>query len=108
MPKEHRTFLDPVVTLAHVIGRIRQIAEANGRDSETLRTVVRVNRTVTSDAAPGDAVPHRGTVAQVADYLLAAHAAGADEVLVDLQLTARNAEELTDLADRFHDRLSEG
>ncbi|MFE4309714.1 TIGR03619 family F420-dependent LLM class oxidoreductase [Streptomyces sp. NPDC056891] len=98
----------PVPQLAHVIGQIRQIAEANGRDPEALRTVVRVNPAVTSEAAPSDAVPHRGTVVQVSDYLLAAHAAGADEVLVDLQQTARNAEELTDLAHRFHDRLSKG
>ncbi|MFF3842609.1 TIGR03619 family F420-dependent LLM class oxidoreductase [Streptomyces sp. NPDC001930] len=98
----------PVPQLAYVIGRIRQIAEANGRDPDALRTVVRVNPAVTSEAAPSDAVPHRGTVAQVSDYLLAAHEAGADEVLVDLQQTARNAEELTDLAHRFHARLSKG
>ncbi|WSU55795.1 hypothetical protein OG254_01760 [Streptomyces sp. NBC_01092] len=98
----------PVPQLAYVIGQIRQIAEANGRDPEALRTVVRVNPVVTPEAAPSDAVPHRGTVEQVSDYLLAAHAAGADEVLVDLQQTARNAEELTDLAHRFHDQLSMG
>ncbi|MFE5941982.1 TIGR03619 family F420-dependent LLM class oxidoreductase [Streptomyces sp. NPDC056480] len=98
----------PLPRLAHVIARIRQIAEANGRDPEAMRTVVRVNPAVTSEAAPSDAVPHRGTVVQVSDYLLAAHAAGADEVLVDLQQTARNAEELTDLAHRFHARLSKG
>ncbi|MFC8515035.1 TIGR03619 family F420-dependent LLM class oxidoreductase [Streptomyces sp. NPDC057257] len=98
----------PVPQLAYVISEIRRIAEANGRDPEALRTVVRVNPVVTAEAAPSDAVPHRGTVEQVADHLLAAHAAGADEVLVDLQQTARNAEELTDLAHRFHDRLSKG
>ncbi|MFJ2931197.1 TIGR03619 family F420-dependent LLM class oxidoreductase [Streptomyces sp. NPDC087219] len=98
----------PLPQLAHVIGRIRQIAEANGRDPEALRTVIRVNPTVTSESAPSDAVPHRGTVVQVSDHLLAAHEAGADEVLVDLQQTARNAEELTDLAHRFHERLSKG
>lgn len=98
----------PVPQLAYVISQIRQIAGANGRDPDALRTVVRVNPVVTAEDAPGDAVPHRGTVVQVADYLLAAHAAGADEVLVDLQQTARNADELTDLAHRFHDQLSKG
>ncbi|MGW7541580.1 TIGR03619 family F420-dependent LLM class oxidoreductase [Streptomyces sp. NPDC054770] len=98
----------PVPQLAHVISRIRQIAEDNGRDPDTLRTVVRVNPVVTAEAAPSDAVPHRGTVVQVSDYLLAAHAAGADEVLIDLQQTARSAEELTDLADRFHELLRKG
>ncbi|MFJ9380447.1 hypothetical protein [Streptomyces sp. NPDC101455] len=67
-----------------------------------------MNPVVIAEAAPSDAVPHRGTVVQVSDYLLAAHAAGADEVLIDLQQTARNAHELTDLAHRFHDQLSKG
>ena len=98
----------PVPQLAYVISQIRQIAEAAGRDPDALRTVVRVNPAVTAEDAPSDAVPHRGTVVQVSDYLLAAHAAGADEVLIDLQQTARNAEELTDLAHRFHDQLSKG
>ncbi|MEU6194858.1 TIGR03619 family F420-dependent LLM class oxidoreductase [Streptomyces sp. NPDC047061] len=98
----------PIPQLAHVISRLRQIAEANGRDPDALRTVVRVNPVVTAEAAPGDAVPHRGTVLQVSDYLLAAHAAGADEVLVDLQQTAPSAEELTDLAHRFHEVLRKG
>ncbi|WP_328941377.1 TIGR03619 family F420-dependent LLM class oxidoreductase [Streptomyces sp. NBC_00250] len=98
----------PVPQLAHIVGQIRKIAEANGRDPEALRTVVRVNPVVTAEAAPSETVPRRGTVSQVSDYLLAAHAAGADEVLIDLQQTARNAEELTDLAHRFHDRLSKG
>ena len=98
----------PLPQLAYVIGQIRQIAEANGRDPDALRTVIRVNPMVTADAAPSDAVPHQGTVVQVSDYLLAAHAAGADEVLIDLQQTARSAEELTDLAHRFHKLLSNG
>jgi membrane-bound ClpP family serine protease len=98
----------PVPQLAYVISQIRQIAEANGRDPDALRTVVRVNPVVTAEAAPSDAVPHRGTVVQVSDYLLAAHAAGADEVLIDLQQTARSAEELTDLAHRFHEVLRKG
>ncbi|MGW3413046.1 TIGR03619 family F420-dependent LLM class oxidoreductase [Streptomyces sp. NPDC000888] len=98
----------PIPQLAYVIGQIRQIAESAGRDPDALRTVVRVNPVVTAEAAPNDAVPHRGTVVQVSDYLLAAHAAGADEVLIDLQQTARSAEELTDLAHRFHEQLSKG
>jgi probable F420-dependent oxidoreductase len=98
----------PVPQLAYVISQIRQIAEANGRDPDALRTVVRVNPTVTAEAVPSDDVPSRGTVVQVADYLLAAHAAGADEVLIDLQHTARNTEELTDLAHGFHEILRKG
>jgi probable F420-dependent oxidoreductase len=98
----------PVPQLAYVISQIRQIAESNGRDPDALRTVVRVNPVVTAEDAPSEAVPHRGTVVQVSDYLLAAHAAGADEVLIDLQQTARDADELTDLAHRFHEQLRKG
>ena len=98
----------PVPQLAYLISQIRQIAEANGRDPDALRTVVRVNPMVTAEAAPTDAVPHLGTAVQISDYLLAAHAAGADEVLLDLQQTARSAEELTDLAHRFHELLRKG
>jgi len=79
--------------LAYVIGQIRQNAEAAGRDPDALRTVVRVNPVVTAEAAPSDAVPHRGTVVQVSDYLLAAHAAGADEILIDLQQTILRVQE---------------
>ncbi|WP_328356131.1 TIGR03619 family F420-dependent LLM class oxidoreductase [Streptomyces sp. NBC_00445] len=95
----------PVPQLAYVVSEIRQSAEANGRDPDAMRIVVRVNPKVTVDAAPSDDVPGRGTVVQVADYLLAAHEAGADEVLIDLQQTARNADELRDLARRFHELL---
>lgn len=98
----------PVPQLAYVISQIRQFAEAARRDPDSLRTVVRVNPTVTAGAAPDDAVPHRGTVVQVSDHLLAAHAAGAGEVLVDLRQTARSADEPTDLAHRFHEQLSKG
>jgi alkanesulfonate monooxygenase SsuD/methylene tetrahydromethanopterin reductase-like flavin-dependent oxidoreductase (luciferase family) len=98
----------PVPQLAYVISQIRQIAETNGRDPDALRTVVRVNPVVTAEDAPSEAVPHRGTLVQVSDYLLAAHAAGADEVLIDLQQTARDADELTDLAHRFHEQLRKG
>lgn len=98
----------PVPKLAYVISQIRQIAETHGRDPDALRTVVRVNPVVTAEDAASEAVPHRGTVVQISDYLLAAHAAGADEVLIDLQQTARDADELTDLAHRFHEQLRKG
>ena len=98
----------PVPQLAYVISEIRKIAEANGRDPDAMRTVIRVNPKVTLEAAPNDEVPRRGTVLQVVDYLLAAHAAGADEVLIDLQQTARNAAELEDLAHRFHELVRKG
>jgi probable F420-dependent oxidoreductase len=98
----------PVPQLAYFIGEIRRSTEANGRDPEAMRTVVRVNPEVTAEAAPDGGVPGRGTVKQVAHYLLAAHAAGADEVLVDLQQTARSAAELEDLAHRFHELLRKG
>ena len=67
----------PLPQLAYVIGQIRPIAEAKGRDPDALRAVIRVNPVVTAEAAPSDAVPRRGMAVQVSDYLLATHAAGA-------------------------------
>ncbi|MEU6061314.1 TIGR03619 family F420-dependent LLM class oxidoreductase [Streptomyces sp. NPDC047097] len=98
----------PVPMLTQVVAGIRQGAEAQGRDPERLRIVVRVNPEVGPDPAPDERVPGRGTVRQVAGYLLAAHRAGADEVLVDLQQTARSTAELIDLAHRFHEELRKG
>ncbi|MFD4576177.1 TIGR03619 family F420-dependent LLM class oxidoreductase [Streptomyces sp. NPDC058417] len=98
----------PVPMLSQVVTMMRQGAESHDRDPQALRIVVRVNPQVTPDAAPEDQVPARGTVEQVAGYLLAAHEAGADEVLVDLQDTARDTTEFLDLAHRFHETLREG
>lgn len=48
------------------------------------------------------------SVLQISDHLMATHAAGADEVFIDLQLTARSVEELTDLTYRLHEPLRKG
>lgn len=70
--------------------------------------VIRVNPLVQAEEAHTDQVPGRGTVRQLADYLLAAHTAGADEVLVDLQQTARSGTELIALAHQLHELLRQG
>ncbi|MFF6908352.1 TIGR03619 family F420-dependent LLM class oxidoreductase [Streptomyces sp. NPDC012389] len=98
----------PAPQLSYVVGQIRHSAETHGRDPEALRIVVRVNPQVEKDRAPDDQVPGRGTVRQLADYLLTTHEAGADEVLIDLQQTARSAAELTDLAHQLHEALRTG
>ncbi|MFJ8398839.1 TIGR03619 family F420-dependent LLM class oxidoreductase [Streptomyces microflavus] len=98
----------PVPQLSYVIAQIRQSAETHGRDPQALRMVIRVNPLVQAEEAHTDQVPGRGTVRQLADYLLAAHTAGADEVLVDLQQTARSGTELIALADQLHELLRQG
>ncbi|MEU0360438.1 TIGR03619 family F420-dependent LLM class oxidoreductase [Streptomyces cyaneofuscatus] len=98
----------PLPMLSQVVAGIRGSAEAHGRDPEAMRVVVRVNPEVGDEPAPEEYVPARGTVRQVADYLLAAHDAGADEVLIDLQQTTRSTGELTDMAHRFHEELRRG
>ncbi|MCS0604498.1 LLM class F420-dependent oxidoreductase [Streptomyces sp. LP11] len=77
---------------------LRELAEERGR-TEPLRTVLRVNTVRLDKPYEGpDRQPFQGSVDQiVAD--LAEHAEiGLDEILVELQPTARDAEELKDVA----------
>ncbi|MFF3669690.1 TIGR03619 family F420-dependent LLM class oxidoreductase [Microtetraspora malaysiensis] len=96
----------PIPVLTGMWAAIRRAAEDAGRDPEALRMVLRANPIVTDAPAPEAHVPGMGTVAQISDYLAAAAEAGADEVLLDLQLTARDDDHLLDLARAFRAAFS--
>ncbi|MFF5406184.1 TIGR03619 family F420-dependent LLM class oxidoreductase [Streptomyces misionensis] len=78
--------------------RLRELAEERGR-TEPIRTVLRVNTTRLPKPYEGaDRRPFQGSVDQIVQDLVEHAAIGLDEILIDLQGTARDAAELTDVA----------
>ncbi len=98
----------PVGTGAEAVARewrqLRELAAERGR-TEPIRTVLRINAEYGEEApADGRRRPFQGSVDQiVAD--LAEHAEiGLDEILLDLQASPRDAEELKDLAAEVYEK----
>jgi probable F420-dependent oxidoreductase len=89
----------PVSVLDDMWARIRSAATSAKRDPDQLRMVVRINPQITTNRAAAEDVPDRGSVQQIADYALLTHQHGAQEVLLDLQRTARTTDELIDQAE---------
>ena len=84
---------------------LRDAAARHGRDPDRLRIVYRANPHVTA-APPGpERPPFTGTIDQVVDDLLGVAATGVHEILVDLNQTARDVDELLQLAGRALDAL---
>ncbi|TWV31598.1 TIGR03619 family F420-dependent LLM class oxidoreductase [Streptomyces misionensis] len=78
--------------------RLRELAEERGRTAP-IRTVLRVNTTRLPKPYEGaDRRPFQGSVDQIVQDLAEHAAIGLDEILIDLQGTARDAAELTDVA----------
>jgi probable F420-dependent oxidoreductase len=96
----------PPARLSLLWRRIRARAEAVGRDPDKLALCVRANIRL-RDTPTDDAhrLTYTGTIDQVVGDLLATHAAGAHEVLIELQNTVRDAAELADLAARLRETL---
>jgi probable F420-dependent oxidoreductase len=96
----------PLPVLTAMWTQIKAAAEQAGRDPDDLQTVLRCNPHVTPTPAPREAVPRAGTVDQIAAYLIEAAKSGADEILIDLQLTATSEDHLLTLAESFHSALT--
>ncbi|MEV6835959.1 LLM class F420-dependent oxidoreductase [Streptomyces sp. NPDC051133] len=78
--------------------QLRDLAEERGR-TEPIRTVLRVNTVRLPKAYEGaDRRPFQGSVDQIVEDLAEHAAIGLDEILIDLQGTARDAQELKDVA----------
>ncbi|MEV6295489.1 LLM class F420-dependent oxidoreductase [Streptomyces sp. NPDC051896] len=78
--------------------RLRELAEERGR-TEPIRTVLRVNASQLPKAYEGaDRRPLQGSVDQIVEDLVEHARIGLDEILIDLQGSARDAQELTDVA----------
>ncbi|MGV9896931.1 LLM class F420-dependent oxidoreductase, partial [Streptomyces tendae] len=75
-----------------------ELAAERGR-TEPIRTVLRVNTRYSRKNYEGsDRRPFQGGVDQIVEDLAAHAEIGLDEILVDLQSTTRDAEELKDVA----------
>ncbi|WP_030251504.1 LLM class F420-dependent oxidoreductase [Streptomyces violens] len=84
--------------LAEEWRRIQDLAAERGRTAP-FQNVLRVNTQHTPKAYEGqDRAPFQGSVAQIVDDLAAHAEVGLEEILLDLQGRARDAEELKDLA----------
>ncbi|MFF8094923.1 LLM class F420-dependent oxidoreductase [Streptomyces sp. NPDC016675] len=84
--------------------QLRELAEERGR-TEPIRTVLRANARHSSSTRPGSGRrPFHGSVDRIVEDLAAHAAIGLDEILVDLQGSARDAEELKDLAAEVYEK----
>ncbi|MEU3899293.1 LLM class F420-dependent oxidoreductase [Streptomyces sp. NPDC045251] len=93
-----------VEALAGQWRQLRELAEERGR-TEPIRTVLRVNaRYSASGQAGADRRPFHGSVDQIVEDLAAHAEIGLDEILIDLQGSARDAGELTDLAAQVYEK----
>ncbi|MEU6826462.1 LLM class F420-dependent oxidoreductase [Streptomyces atriruber] len=89
--------------LAEQWAKVREAAAEQGRE-RPLQTVLRANTRYTAKAYTGaDRAPFRGNVEQIVEDLAAHAAVGLDEILVDLAGSARDAQELKDLAAQVYE-----
>ncbi|MEV6026716.1 LLM class F420-dependent oxidoreductase [Streptomyces sp. NPDC052036] len=92
----------PVALGAEVLARqwrvLQDLAAQQGR-VEPLQTVLRANAVYTAKAYSGqDRGPFQGSVDQIVEDLVAHAEVGLEEILIDLQGSVRDAEELKDVA----------
>jgi probable F420-dependent oxidoreductase len=91
----------PVPTLTRLWSTVRRAAEAAGRDPGALRMIQRLNPMVTDTPGSADLAHRTGTVEQIAQYAADAARAGFHEIILDLQHTAHDDDQLMALAARF-------
>ncbi|MFF7475440.1 TIGR03619 family F420-dependent LLM class oxidoreductase [Streptomyces sp. NPDC008092] len=83
---------------------VQDLAAERGR-TEPLQTVLRVNATYTPKAYDGsDRRPFQGSVDQIVEDLVAHAAVGLEEILVDLESTPRDAQELKDVGAEVYEK----
>ncbi|WP_121712841.1 LLM class F420-dependent oxidoreductase [Streptomyces sp. E5N91] len=91
-------------TVARQWRELRELAAERGR-TEPIRTVLRVNTRYSAKNYEGsDRRPFQGGVDQIVEDLAAHAEIGLDEILVDVQSTTRDAEELKDVAALVHEK----
>lgn len=84
--------------------QLQELAAERGR-TEPLRTVLRVNTVHSTASRPeADRRPFHGSVDQIVEDMVAHAAIGLDEMLIDLQTSTRDAEELRDVAAEVYEK----
>ena len=94
---------------ARAWGRVRDLAAAHGRDVSQMELIVVGNVTFADHRLPAGRVPFTGTLDQVVEDIVAASAAGADEVIIDLNLQPRfaGAGQVLEAAQAIQERVKE-
>ncbi|MFJ9817025.1 LLM class F420-dependent oxidoreductase [Streptomyces sp. NPDC101151] len=83
---------------------LQDLAAERGR-KEPIRTALRVNAMYSAKAFDGEGrQPFQGDADQIVEDLVAHAAIGLDEILVDLQITPRDAQELKDVAAEVYEK----
>ncbi|MER6272138.1 LLM class F420-dependent oxidoreductase [Streptomyces sp900105755] len=83
---------------------VQDLAAERGR-TEPLQTVLRVNATYTPKAYDGsDRRPFQGSADQIVEDLVAHAAVGLEEILIDLEATPRDAQELKDVGAEVYEK----
>lgn len=86
--------------------QIRERAAAHGRDAGALELIARGNIELTDAPLGADRQPFQGSLDQVVEDFVGNAEAGATELLIELQGTVRDADELFDRALEIKDRLA--
>ncbi|MEU9152149.1 LLM class F420-dependent oxidoreductase [Streptomyces sp. NPDC048417] len=83
---------------------LQDLAAERGR-TDPIQTVVRVNAVYTAKSYDGtDRRPFQGSADQIVEDLVAHAAVGLEEILVDLQTTPRDVQELKDVAAEVYEK----
>ncbi|WP_327405474.1 LLM class F420-dependent oxidoreductase [Streptomyces sp. NBC_01288] len=83
---------------------LQDLAAERGR-TEPIQTVMRVNTVYTAKPYDGpDRQPFQGSADQIVEDLVAHAAVGLEEILIDLQTTPRDAQELKDVAAEVYEK----
>jgi len=83
---------------------LQELAAERGR-TEPIRTVLRVNTVYTAKPYDGpDRQPFQGSADQIVEDLVAHAAVGLEEILIDLQTTPRDAQELKAVAAEVYEK----
>ncbi|WP_107423161.1 MULTISPECIES: TIGR03619 family F420-dependent LLM class oxidoreductase [Streptomyces] len=93
--------------IAATRSRIAELAGEAGRDPAELSTTVRAAVQLTDRPVEGRRRPHHGNVEQIVSDLTGAVRAGVQEVLLDAQLTCRDAQELIGTAKVLREAVTE-
>lgn len=88
----------PLDTIGTTWGTVLHAAEGYGRDPDGLRLVIRADPSFTDIALGSDRLPFTGTRRQVIDDVQRARDLGTAELILDLQTSSGNTDELIDTA----------
>jgi len=93
--------------IAATRSRIVELAHEAGRDPAELSITLRTSVKLTDRPVEGKRRPHQGSLEQIVADLEDAVRAGVQEVLLDAQLTSRDAQELIETAKVLREAVTE-